>query len=487
MSCKLQRVRATALALALASAWALPAGAEQSYGPVTVGADARLREVYIGYIGFNEFTPTGAENPTANRAFQRYRLRAWGQYAPTEHIGLAARLMWEGRHYTLPPQSAFNANSFPPGMEFEKWYSGALLFDGLTLDLKRIVNTPLSVKAGRQDIKLGDGWLVLDGTPIDGSRTFYLDAVRATYALESVKSNLDLIYIDQSANTDGFPQPLNGKTEDQTEQYETGVIAYLRNRSLLKGTDLDGYFIWKNNNPNYTSRNYRVNNGYPFPSPPDNGEVYAVGARIESKSIANWTLKAEAAGEWGSTRNYLGAPQQDLSAFGLNGRAMYNFNDTKANRLHLDLEYLSGDDPNTDTYEAFDPLWGRWPQWSELMIYQWPLDNRVAQATNLLRLNAGWMIKLHPTTEFTLDYHALWALEESVRVPTSAYGNQNQLGNISQDGKFRGNLFTAWLRTKLNKNVSGHLVAEYLDPGNFYASFRQDNSYFLRAEITLTF
>ncbi len=480
MSFKFSRATGCALAAAISVSWTLPAGAEQTYGPVTVGADLRLREVYVGYIGLNEVTPTGAKNATANRVFQRYRLRAWGQYAPTEHIAVGARLMWEGRHYTLPPQSAFGPTSFPVGMGFEKWYSGGVLFDGLTLDLKKIANTPFSIKAGRQDVILGNGWLVLDGTPIDGSRTIYLDSVRATYEAESIKTTLDLIYIDQYANTDRFPLPLNGEIEDQTEQFETGAIAYLRNKSLIKDTDLDGYFIWKGNDPNYTPGNYRVNNGYPFPSPPDNGEVYAVGARIDSKAIPNWTLRAEAAGEWGDARNYLGAPRQDISAFGFNGRAMYNFNDPMANRLHFDLEYLSGDDPDTSNNEAFDPLWGRWPQWSELYIYQWPLDSRVGQATNLLRLNAGWMIKVHPTTELTLDYHALWAIEESTRTP-------GQLANISQDGKFRGNLFTAWLKTKLNKHVSGHLVAEYLDPGSFYAANRQDGSYFLRAELMLAF
>ncbi|HYN79387.1 MAG TPA: hypothetical protein VES73_16515 [Lamprocystis sp. (in: g-proteobacteria)] len=123
------------------------------------------------------------------------------------------------------------------------------------------------------------------------------------------------------------------------------------------------------------------------------------------------------------------------------------------------MEYLSGDDPESKTNEAFDPLWGRWPQWSELMIYQWPLDSRVGQATNLIRLNVGWIAKVHSTTEVMLDYHALWTDQQSVRVTTSLYGNVNQMANIS-DGTFRGNLFTCWVKTKFNKTVSGDLVAE---------------------------
>ena len=114
------------------------------------------------------------------------------------------------------------------------------------------------------------------------------------------------------------------------------------------------------------------------------------------------------------------------------------------------------------------------------MIYQWPLDSRVGQATNLMRLNLGWIAKVHPTTEVLLDYHALWADQESVRTAT-------QFFNISHDGNFRGNLFTGWVKTKFNKYLSGHLVAEYLAPGDFYAVNRQDGSYFLRAELALAY
>ncbi len=39
---------------------------------------------------------------------------------------------------------------------------------------------PLTATVGRQDIIEGVGWLVMDGTPLDGSRTVYFDAARFT-------------------------------------------------------------------------------------------------------------------------------------------------------------------------------------------------------------------------------------------------------------------------------------------------------------------
>ncbi len=314
---------------------------------------------------------------------------------------------------------------------------------------------------------------MLDGTPIDGSRTIYLDAARATYVMDAAGSTLDLIYIDQSADTGRFPQSLNGNVEDQTEQDETGAILYANSKSLVKDADLDGYFIYKHDEPNPTYKNIRVNNGAPFASPSDSGDIYAAGLRGDAKLTPNWALRAEGAYEWG-TRNH-----RDLNALGFNSRLTYSFNDNLKNQLHGDFEYLSGDDPNNGSDQAFDPLWGRWPQWSELMIYQWPLDSRVGEATNLQRLNVGWIAQVHPTTQLLVDYHALWADEESTRYAS-------QTANISHDGDFRGHLFTAWLKTKFSKHVSGHLVAEYLATGDYYAENRRDDSFFVRAEVNLT-
>ena len=266
---------------------------------------------------------------------------------------------------------------------------------------------------------------------------------------------------------------MNGEVEDQTEQDETGAILHARNKSLLRDTDLDGYVIYKHSRPNLTPGNIRVNNGAPFASPADSGDVYTLGLRAESKPIPRWSLRAEGAYQWG-TRN-----DRDLDAFGFTGRATYNLEDPLANRVHVGYEFLSGDDPGRGGDQSFDPLWGRWPQWSELMIYQWPLETRVGEATNLHRLNLGWGIQAHPTTQVTLDYHGLWADETSTRTP-------GQLVNISGDSHFRGHLATAWIRTKLTKHVAGHLVAEYLWPGDFYAENRRDESYFVRAELNLT-
>lgn len=441
---------------ALSTALTLPATAN-SDSPLSWGADLRLRQIVIDNVGLND------ASPNADRIFQRYRTRLWGSYAPTDTLTLSSRLVWEGRHYQSPQRSSW------PGLE--NWYSGGILFDKLTLEANNLGGSPLSVTLGRQDIILGNGWLVLEGTPIDGSRTIYFDAARATYDISALDTTLDLIYIDQSADTGRFPQSLNDNIEDVTEQHESGVILYARNKGLIGG-DLDAYIMYKHNRRNLTAGNLRIDNGAPFPSPSDSGDIYTAGLRANTKLGSGWSLRAEGAYQWG-TRN-----ERDLDAFGFNSRLSYQLKDRFKSTLHADYEFLSGDDPDSADDQAFDPLWGRWPQWSELMVYQWPLESRVAEATNLHRLNLGWIAQVHSTTQLKLDYHALWADEQNTR--TAA-----QLANLSGESDFRGHLFTAWLKTKLNKHVSGHLVAEYLATGDYYAEHRRDDAFFVRAELSL--
>lgn len=443
----------TFLLLALLAAPALAAEPGSSF---TGGADLRLRHVVI-----ENANALDNANASAERLFQRYRARAWGELAPAEGVKLNARLTWEGRHYSRPDIASFESS-----------YSGALLFDNLYAQWAQPGGLPLNLKLGRQDLFLGNGWLMADGTPIDGSRTSYLDALRATWSLNAA-NQLDAILIQQDAHV---TLALNGTDEDQTEQDERGLILYLRHK-YSSDTDLDAYYFYKDNTParGVLANGNRSNNGFIIPlaaDPSDDGQVHALGGRVESQVSPSWKLRGEFAYEWG-TRN-----GRDLRAHGLNARAAYSLGGEWKQRLRLGYEFLSGDDPGTASNEAFDPLWGRWPQWSELYgPYTYGMETRTGETTNLSRLNLGWTAQVHPTTEVSLDYHAVYADENS---KCGAAG-------FSCSEKFRGHLLAAWAKAKFNKHVAGHLMAEYFLPGDYYVAPKGDNAYFLRAELFLTY
>lgn len=426
-----------------------------------LSGDLRLRHTVLVGVGLRD------GDPNADRTFQRYRLRLRADAAVTRSVRATARLLWEGRHYAKPDGDAW------PVAGFEAWYDGALLFDLLALEARRPGGLPFDARVGRQEIVLGDGWLVQDGTPIDGSRTGYFDAVRLTFGSASAGRTVDLVVLDQSAGTGRFPHPLFGGAEDQLEQGERGAILYGRDERLVKGAKLDAYVVWKDARANATPGNVRVNNGAPFPSPTDAGEVLTLGGRTELVPAPGWELRAEGAAQRGRRNG------RDLRSFGVTGRVTRRFGRGGKHRAHLGFEHLSGDDPASGRDESFDPLWGRWPQWSELLIYQWPLDSRVGEATNVRRLGAGLLLQLGGDSSLALDVHVLGADERSARYATQAAN----LGG----GRSRGLLVTGRWRKAFDAHVSAHVHAEYFRPGDFYAAHRREESYFLRAEMNLAF
>lgn len=432
-----------------------PEWADQVKNPVpwfNWGADFRLRDEYL-----NNATTLNDDAANHERDFLRYRFRTWGTVTPVKDLDLNARVMWEGRYW-------WDGNP-DRGRD---WDRENIIFDNLNAKASNVFNQPLTLTAGRQDMRFNEGWLVFEGTPLDGSRTIYFDAARATYDCKPGNTSLDLIYINNSANPDRFLGQMWGR-EDQyvTEQNEQGAIVYLTNRSI-KDTELNGYFIYKHDQPVLV-------NG-------DQGDIYTFGARAAHNFDEHWNARGEGAYQFGNRFNpaMFGAnAPTELSAYGFNGRISYLFNDQIKNQLRLSYEYLSGDDPNSSTNGQFDPLWGRWPQWSELYIYTYAMETRVAETTNLQRVAFGWQANPTQKLELAADYHLLFANDNTFA--------DSKPTIFTSDGKFRGQLFTAVARYKFNRYMAGHLWGEYFIPGDYYTRDRRDNAVYLRAELVFTF
>ncbi len=415
------------------------------------GADLRLREVYFD----NAITLNG-NAANHDRRFERIRGRLWSTITPSEQLDINMRVVWEGRYYGRPSA-------------LEGWYGGTIQFDNLNFKLKNPGDLPMTLQIGRQDIIMGDGWLVVDASPLDGSRMIAFDAARLTWDFKDVATKLDVIYIDQGGADDRLLNPINDLEEDQSEQDERGVILWVNNKSI-KSTQLDGYFIYKADEGQGTL--LRQAGGTTFASPSNDGESYTVGGRIQYDFDDNWKADAQGAAQFGDRNG------RSILAGGAKGAVIYSFNDGWKNQIKGSYEYLSGDDPSTAGQdEAFDPLWGRWPHWSELLIYTYAAETRLSQVTNLHRLGLGWTAKPIEKVELCANYHFLLA-DENTRAGTAGF---------SSGGDVRGHLVTAVMRYKINRHVSGHLTGEVFMPGNYYASPRDDTALFLRAEVVFTF
>ena len=393
---------------------------------LVMGADFRFRIVY------DEARKMDKEATGHDRVNTRYRGRIWMKIKKTENVDFNIRLMTEPRYYHRPPSMD------------KQLIRHEALFDRLNVTWRKALGLPLTVTAGRQDIKLGSRLLILDGTPLDGGRTQCFDAVRLTYDWESRNTTIDLVWVENHGDSAKWLKPFNDRDIDFTEQDERGLIIYASDKSREK-TQLDGYFIYKNDHHRNRSSGTE-------------GNIYTFGTLIKSKVNEHWEYQLEFAPQFGHKNG------KDLSAFATSNRLAYHFNDTEKNRIHAGYEYLSGDD---DPDKNFDRLWGRCDDlWSKL--YQGTIDSidgRCADSSNLHRLNLGWVTEPTEKWKIETNYHLLFADDN-----TSAGGT----GGLSKSGNFRGQLLRAEANYKSSKRLSHRFELEFFFPGDFYNNDRND-------------
>jgi hypothetical protein len=416
------------------------------------GADTRVRDEYSGRLNLN--SNSGPASPANKKEMNwlRYRSRIWASITPVKDVTLNMRLSWEGWDDLEPVYSQRRKEVF---------------FDTMNLNLRNIGGLPVDATLGRQDIFLGDGWLIGEGTPFDGSRTTFFDAARFTLTSKECNTTADLIFIDQGFHGNYVMPPLltfDPRTDKayDIEQDERAVIAWVANKSI-KNTEIDGFYIYKD----------MVREIY-GPYGGNNGHIHTFGGRLVEDFDKNWQYKAQGAHEFGELDG------RELSAYGFTNKLSYFTRDDVNNNFRITYEFLSGDDPNSGTNEAWQPLWGRWPQWSELYVYTvfYTGEARIAEINNLHRLAFGWSCNPCKKLELAVDYHLLFADESVSRKDTHFVSSSNDM--------FRGQLITFWEKYKICDHVSGHLVEEFFFPGGYYKAPQDSVATFLRGEVVFT-
>ena len=449
---------------------------------LTSGGDLRIRNEY-----FNNALTLSENVVRHEQDYFRFRERLWLAVQPLTNLTVTARLTGEQRDWMRPSY----AKQFGYDQGMEARYG---ILDNAYVKWTDAFNVPLSITAGRQDIQLGDPadlWLVMDGTPYDGSWTLFFDSIRTTYAAEAIQTKFDLIYIYQNALPDEWISTIGQSSDNRhpsslvtgnapywlTEQTEQGVVLYATNKSL-KNTAIDGFFIYKGDHRVHIDL---LTNG-------DDADIFTIGGRVTGTPVEHVKYSAEGAYQFGQkndpmlTHDASGiSANRDIDAFGVNSSLSYLFKDSFNNQASVVFEYLSGDNPKTTGKdEMFDVLWGRWPRWSELSVFSYAYETagKVAQLNDVIRIGPSWSITPIKDTTFSATYNALFAPEA---VPTRA----TIPTLFTNDGNFRGHYLQTVLKHQFNKYISGHLWGEWIWQGDYYA--QRDVETFLRAELMIRF
>ena len=431
-----------AVAILCISAPSIYAGFIQSEigGPdwLDYGFNLRVREV-----GFNNIITWDDDNKADQQHFFRVRSRLWGKASPTENITAYLRFVNEYRYYAKPKN-------------LDHPLRNAIVTDNVWANWNDIGETGLNAKVGRQDIvfKYGEGFLLMDGTPNDGSRTFYVDGVILSKAYEA--NTIDFLgFYNENTNSLAIDTQQGWHSDDQPIAL-AGL--YWKNKDgIISDQTIEGYYLYK--------YGYERN----WSTLPEN-KMSVIGSRLSGKVNEQVSYAGEATLELGDYGD------NSMTAYGGYLHGTYTFTDV-AMKPSFTLEgvYLSGNDQNKQSYQGFDPILARWPKWSELYIYSLLTEDvggtggHIAYWTNMEIYRAK--LSLCPIEKMKVDL-----VYQYLRAPEA---------NGSGGGKSRGQNPQVILKYAFTDWLSGHLWGEWFKPSSYYSG--TDDGFFARWQLYAQF
>ncbi|MFO7937349.1 MAG: hypothetical protein R6V06_07070 [Kiritimatiellia bacterium] len=420
------------------------------------GADVRVRQEIMDNIP-NTVTPFLGETD-----YFRFRYRFWGE-AEYENFRLYTRLTDEFWHYNSDSR---RVNSWP----------NELVLDNLYLDANNLFDGWLDLRAGRQDLIYGKGRVILDGTPYDGSRTIYMDAIKATINFDAEKKNtLDLLAIYNSNQSelaigglDGGEKELNSIVPGSKYLDEWGGGLYFKSRELDE-FPFELYWLYKRETK-------AERGGVTF----QGRKFHTFGARLMPQYTETVSGEFEAAVQTGekddgkNTSGYMGyaglrydpAVEWKMKPFAKAG-----------------VYYLSGDDSRADGNgdSGWNPVWARWPQFSELMVLGNWVNNGAGYWTNLIYPHVEGGFNISKTHKLFASIGSMYAAD-----PDDGGGDDGShygyLGTICYDFPILTDVFG---REDKRGNLLGRVQAEVLEPGDYYEG--DDTAYFIRWQLIAQF
>lgn len=441
------------------------------------GADERVRQEYFDHIplksGNNAFARQGENN------YFRFRTRLWAEQDVTPDSTLRVRAVNELRSWNHPDVSLRPQRSTAEWPE--EW-----VFDNLYLDLRKLAGGSLDLRIGRQDLNYGAGNVIAEGTPGDGSRTMYFNAIKATWKgipgtgvdiFGTYNESEDELAVNPSdRDISGFPRAREGATE-------SGGGIYVKNKSL-PAVPLEAYLVYKREGAWEQTAPKAADGSFVPPTLSwqtldasrgviryEQLDVGTLGVRLTPSFGEGLSGEVELAGQVGQR------DETDVHGFLANAFLTRTLSQTAGKpALKAGISCLSGDNPKTGDDEGWNPVWARCPQWSDLLSFAWDSEESVNRWSNLMA----------PSVAVTLSPHSRWISTATVYYLRAFEDDGNG------DGKTRGwlakwrndfKIAEGWLAAR--DKVTGHLQLEVLDPGDYYMT--DDTAVFARWEVMYTF
>lgn len=311
-----------------------------------------------------------------------------------------------------------------------------IFVDNLYFKIHDIFSLPVTLTLGRQNIFLGEGFVVLDGSTYDGSRSAYFDAIRADINLRNT-GKLSLFHL-YAQKIDNLIPVLNDREQLMNENDIKGFGIYYQGK--IKRTGLDLYFLNKktdiSDNKNWDLR------------------VNTFGGKVILNLRKKLNLTLESAFQKGNLDS------RKISSFGGHFYLDRELGNRFFRKLTIGGVWLSGDDPDSGKINSWHPPFSCWPKWSDSYIYTFINESGIAYWSNFSSLYFSLATRLFRKGSLKTSLHILGAPVESKNYPRSPFPGGG--------GNSRGTLMINKLNFFITKHLSGHFLWEHFNPGDFY-------------------
>lgn len=463
----------TALALSLLPGW----GQAEPARHFRFGADERIRQEYFDHIpvkaGLNPYAKQGENN------YLRFRTRLWMEEDLSPDVTARVRLASECRSWNYP-----DVSTRPPRASSE--WPDEWVLDNLYLGIRKLLDGHLDLRVGRQELSYGARNVIYDGTPGDGTRTLYFNAVKATWTgIPGTELDAFGIYNEPEDELAIHPvdRDLSGYPKSREGVTESGGGLYARNRSLPE-IPVEAYLVFKREGEWEQNAAKDADGAFVEPScawqelDTARGvvrnaqlEVGTLGVRAMPSFTRSLAGEFELAGQVGQRGTV------DTRGFMANAYLTYTLANLRGKpAIKGGISCLSGDDPDTEEDEGWNPVWARHTQWSDVIVATWDAEESVNRWSNLIA----------PSLEASASPFPRW---KTIAVVSYLQAFED---DGSGDGRSRGwlakwrNEFTfaeGWLAAK--DKLTAHIHVEVLDPGDYYRV--DDTAFFARWELNYAF
>jgi len=440
------------------------------------GFDVRFR-----YENWDNLFSLGAnteKNSLKDRGFFRFRVMAWDKVKLSDRLNLMVRLNTEPK-YQMGPYYHILKETPPDRRKFDQ---DEVVIDNLYLDVKRPFGLPLDLRVGRQDFlgkdMFGEGFLILDGTPGDGSKSFYFNAIKATVTIKP-EHTVDVVFVSNPMR-DVYLPSLHPSYDDKVPSQDAKGSLYIQHKKRLTSSNEFGFWIYSRNRfcntfifePYYIYKKEEEDRSYGGPQMASYLHNFGARAVYDFKDLR---LRGELVHQFGEYSD-----GRDRRAWGGYVFAEKAFSNCPMKpKIEIGYVYLSGDDPKTNKDEGFNPLFSRNPNWNELLIYTYLLETMSKSGpipgywTNLKMPLINLYLAPLPKLSLNVSFQKLYADEKTKGLPSFTFSN---------NGKNRGVLYLFMARYSIFKGLTGMIQYEIFDPDDFYAK-DANTAHFLRLEL----